>query len=46
MDAGVNENSYRYTKEDFEWYKQRGCEEIKICANEGDLIRRFRNDFV
>lgn len=38
-DLGPKENSYRYPPQDFEWYKQNGAEVVKVCANEGDLIR-------
>ncbi|RSH91688.1 hypothetical protein EHS25_009057 [Saitozyma podzolica] len=37
-DAGVGKNGYGYTEEDAGWYKEHGCEEVKICANPGDLI--------
>ncbi|WOO78371.1 uncharacterized protein LOC62_02G001919 [Vanrija pseudolonga] len=37
-DAGENENGYLYTEEDFQWYKDKGCEEVKVCANAGDFI--------
>ncbi|WVQ82428.1 hypothetical protein IAT38_004556 [Cryptococcus sp. DSM 104549] len=38
QDAGVLENGYNYKEGDAEWYKQMGCEEIKICAGKGDMI--------
>lgn len=38
QDAGVNENSYKYKPEDFDWFVKKGCESVKVCANEGDLI--------
>lgn len=39
-DLGVGQNGYNYNTDDFEWYRNHGCEEIKICANPGDLIRK------
>ncbi|KIR55925.1 hypothetical protein I315_01807 [Cryptococcus gattii Ru294] len=38
QDVGVSENGYNYKLEDTEWYKNKGCEEVKICAGKGDLI--------
>ncbi|KUI66788.1 hypothetical protein VM1G_02266 [Cytospora mali] len=38
QDAGEKENLYHFTADDVAWYKTRGCEEIKVCAEEGDLI--------
>lgn len=38
---GVSENGYNYKLEDTEWYKNKGCEEVKICAGKGDLIREY-----
>lgn len=38
QDAGEKENGYRYKPEDFEWFKKRGCEVVKVCAEAGDLI--------
>ncbi|WVQ77253.1 hypothetical protein IAR50_006936 [Cryptococcus sp. DSM 104548] len=38
QDVGKEENGYNYKDGDLEWYKARGCEEVKICAGEGDLI--------
>ncbi|KAK4958273.1 hypothetical protein LTR10_004699 [Elasticomyces elasticus] len=38
QDQGINENGYDYTAEDADWYRAQGCEEVKICANAGDLI--------
>ncbi|OXH42290.1 hypothetical protein J008_00054 [Cryptococcus neoformans] len=38
QDAGVLENGYNFKLEDTEWYKNKGCEEVKICAGKGDLI--------
>ena len=29
---------YKYRGTQIQWYKDNGCEEIKICAGEGDLI--------
>jgi len=29
---------YGYTEEQQEWFYERGCEWIKVCANPGDLI--------
>lgn len=37
-DSGVNQNGYDFEKEDADWYRERGCEEVKICAEAGDLI--------
>lgn len=37
-DAGVGENGYNFEKQDAEWYREQGCEEVKICAEAGDLI--------
>lgn len=41
QDSGEKENGYNFTAEDAGWYKSRGCEEMKICADEGDLICEF-----
>lgn len=41
QDAGEKENGYNFTAQDAEWYKSKGCEAVKICANEGDLIRKW-----
>lgn len=38
QDMGEKENAYSFKADDTEWYKSQGCEEIKICAGEGDLI--------
>lgn len=38
---GVSENGYNYKLEDTEWYKNKGCEEVKICAGKGDFIREY-----
>jgi hypothetical protein len=38
-DAGEKENGYTLGEGDDEWYKQHGCEAVKICAGKGDLIR-------
>ncbi|ORY60782.1 uncharacterized protein BCR38DRAFT_374424 [Pseudomassariella vexata] len=38
QDLGVGKNGYDFTNEDADWYKSQGCEEIKVCANAGDLI--------
>ena len=38
-DAGEKENGYTLAEGDDEWYKQQGCEAVKICAGKGDLIR-------
>ncbi|KXL48056.1 hypothetical protein M433DRAFT_549745 [Acidomyces richmondensis BFW] len=37
-DLGIGENGYDFLPEDAEWYREHGCEEIKICADQGDLI--------
>ena len=37
-DLGIGKNGYDFTLEDADWYRRRGCEEVKICANAGDLI--------
>lgn len=29
---------FGFTPEQVEWFKERGCEEIKVCADPGDLI--------
>lgn len=38
-DAGEKENGYTLAEGEDEWYKQHGCEAVKICAGKGDLIR-------
>jgi len=38
QDSGADQNGYGYIKEDVEWYRNKGCEEVKVCAGEGDLI--------
>jgi len=40
-DAGEKENGYTLAEGDDEWYKQHGCEAVKICAGKGDLICMF-----
>lgn len=42
-DAGEDQNAYGYIDEDFQWYKDNGCEVVKVCAGEGDLIREYRH---
>jgi hypothetical protein len=37
-DAGEKENGYTLAEGEDEWYKQHGCEAVKICAGKGDLI--------
>ncbi|CZT15192.1 uncharacterized protein RCC_01073 [Ramularia collo-cygni] len=37
-DAGIGENGYNFEKGDDKWYRDRGCEEVKVCAEAGDLI--------
>ena len=37
-----NTNSYRFNEDELEWYRSHGCEEVKICAGAGDLIRASR----
>lgn len=41
QDGGEKENMYRYQPDDAQWYKDHGCEEVKICAGAGDLIGEF-----
>lgn len=38
-DHGEKENGYMFKPKDVDWYKAKGCEEVKVCAGEGDLIR-------
>lgn len=40
-DSGEKENGYNFNASDADWYRSKGCEEVKICAEEGDLIREF-----
>lgn len=35
QDAG---DSYNYKSGEEGWYRKQGCEEVKICAGQGDLI--------
>lgn len=44
-DAGEKENGYTLGEGEDEWYKQHGCEAVKICAGKGDLIRKSRLSF-
>ena len=37
-DAGEKENGYTLSEGEDDWYKQHGCEAVKICAGKGDLI--------
>ena len=37
-DLGFGKNGYSFSMEELDWYRQQGCEEVKICANAGDLI--------
>lgn len=37
-DLGFGKNGYTFSMEDVDWYRKQGCEEVKICANPGDLI--------
>jgi len=39
-DAGEDQNGYGFTDADLEWYRANGCEYVKVCAGEGDLIRK------
>lgn len=39
QDRGEKQNYYSYIPEDVDWYRAKGCEEVKVCAGEGDLIR-------
>lgn len=39
QDSGVDQNGYNFTAEDADWYRKKGCKEIKICCGQGDLIR-------
>lgn len=34
-------NGYTYGYDEIQWYKDHGCQEIKVCADEGDLIGEF-----
>lgn len=34
-------DGYNYTVKQGEWYEKQGCEKVKICAGEGDLISEF-----
>lgn len=38
QDTGEKENGYSFTVDDAAWYNAQGCEEVKVCAGEGDLI--------
>ncbi|KAK7734774.1 hypothetical protein SLS63_004194 [Diaporthe eres] len=40
QDSGEGENGYNFTADDAAWYRaaRGGCEEVKVCAGEGDLI--------
>ena len=37
-DLGFGKNGYTFSIEELDWYRKQGCEEVKICANAGDLI--------
>lgn len=37
-DAGEDQNGYGFVDEDMDWYRAKGCELVKVCAGEGDLI--------
>ncbi|KAK4611586.1 hypothetical protein CLAFUW4_12679 [Fulvia fulva] len=37
-DIGVGKNGYNFISKDADWYRAKGCKEVKICANAGDLI--------
>ena len=39
-DRGEEFEGYDYTMDDVQWYNKHGCEQVKICANAGDLIRK------
>lgn len=41
QDSGEKENGYLYIPEDADWYRAKGCEEVKVCAGEGDLICEY-----
>lgn len=41
QDQGEKQNGYLYIPEDADWYRAKGCEEVKVCAGEGDLIREY-----
>ncbi len=34
-------NGYTYDYDEIHWYKQHGCQQVKVCAGEGDLIGEF-----
>lgn len=38
-EAKTVKNGYKFEVEEMEWFKNRGCEVMKVCAGEGDLIR-------
>lgn len=38
QDTGEAEDGYTFTPGDAAWYRARGCDEVKVCAGEGDLI--------
>jgi hypothetical protein len=42
-DAGEKENGYTLAEGEDEWYKQHGCEAVKICAGKGDLICAYHS---
>lgn len=37
-DSGEDENAYSFEAGDADWYKERGCEVVKVCAEAGGLI--------
>lgn len=44
QDAGEDQNGYRMTQADTDWYRARGCEEVKVCAGPGDFIRKCHTE--
>ncbi len=40
-DKGEEIEGYKFTMKDIDWYLERGCEVVKICASAGDLICKW-----
>ena len=38
QDSGERENGYNFTHANADWFRAAGCDEVKVCAGEGDLI--------
>lgn len=45
-DIGEVFEGYQFKMGELDWYKERGCEIVKVCADAGDLIRTSRSNLL